>query len=141
MISLMTVFPEAGTTDIEYLDDESSFVTVIEDEPGSGMNFFNKRKTITKNKTTYYRDARGKTVWYVKVTGTFTYGGGRAVCTDARVEAESMNSIWRILDRSSSRSGNSASATAIGGRYTNGTHVQKHRKTVTLRCSTTGVFS
>ena len=56
-------------TDIEYLDDGSSFVTVLEDEPGSGMNFFNTRKTTTKNKTAYYRDAGGKTVWYVKVTG------------------------------------------------------------------------
>lgn len=128
-------------TDIEYLDDGSSFVTVLEDEPGSGMNFFNTRKTTTKNKTAYYRDAGGKTVWYVKVTGTFTYGGGRAVCTDARVEVESMISGWKMSDRNSRKERNSAIAEAVGTRFSKGIKIDSHKKTVTLRCSTTGVFS
>ncbi len=60
-------------TETEYLPDGSCFVTVIEDVHSSGTHPLSS-KTVTKSKTAYYKNSAGKVMWWVKVTGTFTYG-------------------------------------------------------------------
>lgn len=130
---------------IEYLDDGSYFETIIEDEtPGSnsGSNVLSTSKTtVTKSKTTYYKNSSGQVMWYVKVTGTFKYGGGTSTCTKATVNAASQNSAWRISNKSSKAYNNKAQATATGKRYNSGIAVNTMTKTVTLTCSSTGKFS
>lgn len=126
--------------EIEYLPDGSYYVTIIEDAPSSDIQT-RATKTVTKTKTTYYKNTSGKTLWWVKVTGTFTYGNGTSKCTSAKASAASENSSWKVSNISSSRSGNTASATATGKQYLDGKVAKTLTKKVTLKCSSTGVFS
>lgn len=146
----MTMFPIAtyAQTDnvqstIEYLDDGSYYETIITDEPSAanGTSIAANTKTATKSKTTYFKNADGDTMWYVKVTGTFTYGNGSAKCTKSTVTAASKNSDWKITSKSSNKSANKASATATAKKYHLGVVIQTKSKTVTLTCSPTGNFS
>ena len=118
----------ADNITIEYLEDGSRYITIIENN--YGYNTYNTNSTtVTKNKKTYYQNSSGENLWYVKVTGTFRYGSGTSVCTKSEVEAKSLNSNWKITNSSASKSGNTASATATAKKYT---------KTVTLKFSSTG---
>lgn len=128
------------STEIEHLDDGSCYVTIIEDVPSSGVQPFST-KTETKSKTTYYKNASGAVMWYVKVTGTFTYGDGTSKCISATPSAASQNANWKVSSISGGKSGNEAHATATGKQYVDGTVVDTKTKTVTLTCSPTGVFS
>ena len=130
----------ADNITIEYLEDGSRYITIIENN--YGYNTYNTNSTtVTKNKKTYYQNSSGENLWYVKVTGTFRYGSGTSVCTKSEVEAKSLNSNWKITNSSASKSGNTASATATAKKYTAGVAVDTKTKTVMLKCSSTGEFS
>lgn len=99
-------------------------------------------KTVTKTKLYNCKNAEGKVMWYVKVTGTFTYGNGSAKCTASTPSAASRNNSWKVSKATGSRSGNWCSATATGKHYgKNGKVDQTLTRTVKLTCSPTGVFS
>lgn len=125
---------------VEYLEDGSSYVTII-GNTYSSTGYEVNSTTKTNFKKTYYRNSNGEDMWYVKVTGTFRYGSGISVCTKSEVEAKSLNSNWKITSSSASKSGNTASATATAKKYTAGAVVDTKTKTVTLKCSSTGEFS
>lgn len=126
-------------TELEYLPDGSYFVTVIETNDSS-LSLLST--TTTKSKTSTYYGADGKSYWSVTVTGTFTYGNGTSRCTSSSVSARSYDTdFWRIASKSSSRSGNRATATASAKQYQNGKYLRTVSKTVTLTCSSTGKFS
>ena len=132
---------------VEYFDDGTYCVTVIESIPtdinmiDSGTISPLSTKTETKSKTQYMRDASAAVLWYVRVTGTFTYGNGSSQCISVTPSAAAVNSTWKVSNISGSKSGNKASATATGKQYADGTVVQTMTRTVTLTCSPTGVFS
>ncbi len=128
----------------EYFEDGSYIETVIESEDSIaplklGVASLQSTST-TKSKTAYYKNASGKTLWYVKVTGTFTYGSGRATCTSSTVKAASNAETWKISNKSASRSGATATASATATQYIDGTKVLSKSKTVSLTCSPTGTF-
>ncbi len=128
-------------TTIEYLDNGDYIVTIIETvSPVNGIMPL-ASNTETKSKTSYYKNAAGDTMWYVRVTGTFTYGDGTSKCTSVTPSAASYTSDWKVSNISGSKSGNKASATATGKQYVNGIVVDSYTETVTLTCSSTGVFS
>lgn len=143
ILSTQAVFANAESefTEVEYLPDGSCYVTIIEDVPASGIQLFAVAKTETKSKTTYYKNAAGDIMWWVKVTGTFTYGNGTSKCTSAKGTAAAEHKMWKVSNISDSKSGNSASAKATGKQYFDGSVSQTLTKTVTLKCSPTGVFS
>lgn len=94
---------DSTQTETEYLPDGSYFITVIETDDTSVSLF---STTTTKSKTSTYHDANGNARWYVKVTGTFTYGNGTSKCTSSSVSAKSYDtSAWRISSKSASKSG------------------------------------
>ncbi|MDD6043351.1 MAG: hypothetical protein PUB87_06320 [Eubacteriaceae bacterium] len=131
---------------IEYLDDGSYYETVIEDSTSPWVVFEGwihtySTTTATKTKTTYYKNADGDVLWYVRVKGTFTYGDGTSKCTAVTPSAASQASSWKVSNISGSKSGNTASATATGKQYYDGSVIATKTKTVTLTCSSTGVFS
>ena len=128
------------SSEIEYLDDGSYFETVITTESNSGMTTLSS-KSVTKTKTSYYKNSNGTILWYVKVTGTFTYGNGSSKCTSSSVTAESKSGAWKITSKSASKSGNKATAKATAKRYYDGSVVETKYKTVTLTCSPSGNFS
>lgn len=139
---------EPAQTDVLMLDDGSYFETVIEDSECNALSSDSfkileaaSKTTKTKSKTTYFKNSAGKVMWYVKVTGTFTYGNGSAKCTKSVCTAESKNKTWKVSNKSASKSKNKASATATGTHYLNGAPVESLKRTVTLTCSPTGDFS
>ena len=92
------------------------------------------------SKVATYRNHNGEALWYVSVTGTFTYTGRRATCTSSVVNAGSYTE-WVIEDKGSSYSGATASAYALGRIYFNGVLLRGIKQTVTLTCSVDGVLS
>ncbi|MEI3338562.1 MAG: hypothetical protein V8R80_00245 [Eubacterium sp.] len=123
---------------IEYYDDGSYIITVIEDVP-SDITLLST--TVTKSKTSTYHSSTGEALWSITVTGTFTYGNGTSKCTSSSINTKIYNSNWSIGNKSSSANGNKASATATAIQYLKGHEVQRITKTVTLTCSSTGKFS
>ena len=149
-IIVMSILPlsvfaqtDVAPSTIEYLDDGSYFETIIEDiDPiEHNISVLATSKTVTKSKTTHYKNADGDTMWYVKVTGTFTYNGSTSKCTSSSVTAASQNSNWKVSNKSSSYTGSKAKASATGKKYFQGTVIQTINKTVTLTCSPSGTFS
>lgn len=128
------------------LDDGYYFETVIEDADTSFLDdiqniMLRGTTTKTKSKTTYYKNSSGSVMWYVRVTGTFTYGNGSSKCTNSECTAESKSKAWKVSNKSASKTGNSASASAKGTHYLNGVPAESITRTVTLKCSPSGNFS
>lgn len=117
--------------------------TVITDTiPDSNtVNALSRSQTITKTKTNYYKNASGETMWYVAVTATFTYDGNTATCTSCSHQAESYASTWSIKSCTSSRSGNSATATAVATQTGISGISHDYTQSVTIQCSPTGEVS
>lgn len=139
LTSLLSVASAAeAEPSVEYFPDGSYSVTVIEDE-SPGISLFSSSATKSKRKT--YYSASGTARWYVKVTGTFTYGDGSSKCTSASASAASYVSSWRIASKSSSKSGNKATATATADYIIEGETFYSMTESVTLTCSATGTFS
>ena len=123
---------------MEYLEDGSYYETVVtvDDTVGDDSGIMSTAKTKTGSKKASYKSKSGDVLWYVKVTGKFTYNGSTSKCTSASATAASNSSSWKIIDKSSSRNGNEAKASATAQRK----GVDYHR-TVTLSCSKTGKLS
>lgn len=98
--------------------------------------------TSTRKGTKNYNYKSGGTVlWTVSVSATFTYNGSTSKCTKSTVSAVSKSSLWTIAKKSASKSGNSATATATAERYAAFVKVESITRSVTLKCSATGVLS
>ena len=128
----------AENVTVEYLEDGSYYETVVtvDDTVSDDSGIMSTAKTKTGSKKASYKSKSGDVLWYVKVTGKFTYNGSTSKCTSASATAASNSSSWKITDKSSSRSGNKAKASATAQRK----GVDYHR-TVTLSCSKTGKLS
>lgn len=74
--NLVFAFPQTlplSNTEYTYFPDGSYIISVIADEPSNNNLYTTYARTATKSKTsTYYSNSNVK-LWYVKVTGTFTY--------------------------------------------------------------------
>lgn len=127
---------------IEQAKDGYYYETIIEVNPAlkSGVSG-TKASTKTGTKTVNYKNSAGVVMWYVKVTGTFTYGNGSATCTSSTVSAASNNKCWKIASKSSSKTGNKAKASATAKQYQAGVLKKTMTKNVTLTCSSNGTLS
>ena len=123
---------------VEYLEDGSYYETVVtvDDTVGDDSGIMSTAKTKTGSKKASYKNKSGDVLWYVKVTGKFTYNGSTSKCTSASATAASNSSSWKITDKSSSRSGNKAI-----GKATAKEQSTSLTRTVTLSCSKTGKLS
>lgn len=128
------------STYTEYFENGDSFeITVIQHNDEYLLRANSKTKSASK--VGKYRDSNGTVLWSVTVTGTFTYNGSTSKCTASKVSASSNNSNWRIASKNSSRSSNTASATATANLYKGSKIIKTATKTVTLSCSKTGSLS
>lgn len=134
-----TTSVSAQNVQIEHFSDGSYVITTIKEQNESNISLLSTTKT--KTKTTNYYNSDHELLWYVQVKGTFTYGNGSAKCTDAQIFAESYNSHWKISNRSAKKDGNKAIATAKAKFYNGNILIKTLDQTVTLTCSSTGVFS
>lgn len=123
---------------VEYLEDGSYYETVVtvDDTVSGDSGIMSTAKTRTGSKKTSYKNKSGDVLWYVKVTGKFTYNGSTSKCTSASATAASNSSSWKIIDKSASRSGNEAI-----GKATAKEQSTSLTRTVTLSCSKTGKLS
>lgn len=131
---------EGTVVDIEYLDNGDYIVTIIEDDEIIIPDDGSKSTTVTKTKASNYYNSSGTKLWCVKVQGTFTYNGTTSVCNSAAHQAVSYASSWSIVSASHSKSGNTAKATATA-RHHYSTGYNDYTRSVTLKCSATGVFT
>jgi hypothetical protein len=133
----------AEVTDVVYLNDGSRIVTEISVEPSRVLTLATASATSTKtgSKTVSYENSSGTLLWYVKVTGTFSYDGSTSSCTSSTVTASAPDSNWVIAGQSASKSGSQATGTATAKLYKGSTVVQTVSKTVILSCSKTGALS
>lgn len=130
---------DGTTTEYTFYDDGSYMVTRITEEPNAITT--RSSSTTTKSKISSYYSNNNVELWYVKVTGTFTYNGTSSKCTDSRVTAASYSSAWKISNKSASKSGSSATAKATANFYVGSRIGKTINKSVTLTCSAKGTFS
>lgn len=120
-------------------------ITVIEEIPSytnPGISLYSTAaKTKTGSKTVYYKNANNETLWYVKVTATFSYNGSTSTCKSASVTANSNNSSWKVSNKKSSYSGNHGTASATGKKYLFGIVTSTINRSVTLTCLPNGTLS
>lgn len=139
--------PSKEDFEIEYLDNGDYIVTSISDEPSlslkSGISLLSEPTTVTKSKTVKRYNSSNDVLWYLKVTGTFTYGHGYAQCTKSVATAKSYKNLWKLTGKKASKAGNVASAYVTANLYMTFLSTKPVRiikQTVTLECSTTGKF-
>ena len=107
---------------IEYLPDGSYYETTI----------------TTKEDTS----SSGAKLWSVTVTGNFSYVKGKSSkCTSSSVSAVSYSASWKISNKSSSKSGNTATASATVLQYSGTRPVNSVTRKVSLTCDVNGILS
>lgn len=79
MQSIFVFAETVNTPTVEDLGNGYYTITVIENIP-SPNTLFAASTSTTKSKTTYFKNKNNETLWYVKVTGTFTYDGTTSRC-------------------------------------------------------------
>lgn len=72
---------------------------------------------------------------------TFKYNGVSSSCTSSKVETKIYHSAWKITNKTSSHSKNTATAKVTAKLYNGSASIQTKTKTLTLTCSKTGVIS
>lgn len=149
LMLLLTLFFEPLSTyaaqpiiSIEYLENGYYFETTIEDTSSSRGSVPNiPADYITKTKTTKMKDSSGNVLWSVSITATFFYDGTTSRCTTCTPNATSNSSTWSIKSVSSSKNGNSATATAVAINTSSIGQERELTKSVTISCSPAGVVS
>lgn len=134
-----------STTTVEYTEDGYIIETVICDIPNIDASVqtastSSTAKTISKSKTAYVKNSSGTVLWYVTIIASFTYDGTTSKCTSCSGSASAPSSAWSISSITSSKSGNSATATAKAVHKTS-TASNSYTKSVTIKCSASGVVS
>ena len=125
-----------SSTIIEVLDDGSYIETTIETD--TSINLFAATSTKTGRKTIAHKEKSGRILWSVTVNGKFSYNGTSAKCTSSTISTSCPISSWKLSNKSASRSGATATASAVARRYKNGSVAETLKRSVSLTCSNTG---
>ena len=147
----ISVIPAAATVSenksvkvvsIEPLEDGYYVETTIEILPqlGFGNEIQATYSTITSTKTSSYKNSNGDVMCSLSITGTFTYNGSTSSCTSCYHSYSAPGSTWEVLNASSSRSGNSATATATARHHLIVSYAD-YPMSVTVSCSANGTIS
>lgn len=129
-------------SEIVLLENGDYLETTIIDVPviSSNISTFSTAKTITKTKTTRYKNKNGELLWSVSIRATFTYNGSTSKCTSYSHSTTCPAKTWKIKSVSSSKSGNSATAKATATQSFKNISVD-YTKSVTISCSKNGTVS
>lgn len=87
------------------------------------------------------KNADGTIDWKAVLTGTFTYNGTTATCTNSSVSVTVYASNWYEVSKTAGKSGASATGSVTMGRKVLGITVAKENYDMTLTCSPTGTLS
>lgn len=132
---------EPTSTTIEMLENGYYYETIIVDAETEDISSRATSNSITKTKTTQLKNSSGSVLWSVSITATFTYDGSTSTCTSCTPSARAYASTWSIKSVTSNKNGNSATATAIAVQTTAAGTTYEYTKSVTIKCSATGVVS
>ena len=133
---------EPTSKTIEMLENGYYYETIIVDvETEENNSLRASSNSITKKKTTQFKNSSGTVLWSVSITATFTYDGSTSKCTSCTPSAKAYASTWSIKSVTSSKSGNSATATAVATQTGLAGITYDYTKSVTIKCSATGVVS
>ncbi|MCI8308053.1 MAG: hypothetical protein HFH14_08410 [Lachnospiraceae bacterium] len=133
-----------GETTVTYLDDGDRIETTIIEEPSTkrpGIQPYTTTVEMTRSKISRYYNGDNKVMWYIKVTGTFTYNGTTSKCLKSSVTAESYNSTWKVSQLSAARSGATALASCKAKQYMANLLIASMDGFVTLTCDRNGNLS
>ena len=92
------------------------------------------------NRYVYYSE-NGETRWRAILTGTFTYDGTTATCTDSSVTTYVYADNWYEISKTAGKSGNTATGSVTMGRTVLGFTVAQEPYNLSLTCSPNGVLS
>lgn len=124
---------------VEYLEDGSYIVTVLTVEEENIISRATSSKTGSKTVTIYNDDDEAMVV--MKLTGTFTYNGSTATCTNASTSYTLNSSNWKVTSAVASKSGNVAKGDFVAKRYLLLVPVQTVTASPTITCTASGVLS
>lgn len=129
-------------SEIILLENGDYLETTITDVPAisSGISTMSTTQTVTKTKTTYYKNSSGTTLWSLSIRATFTYNGSTSKCTSCSHSTTCPGKTWKIKSVSSSKSGNSATAKATATQ-SGLIFSQDFTRSVTISCSKNGTVS
>ena len=139
MISYADNSGATGETDscVKYYSDGSYTVTTIETSDLSHLD----TSTIKKTKHTTFYNSDNEKEWDITVTGTFTYTGSSATCTNSTVSYKIYDTHWKVTSSQASKSGRIAKGEFTLKRYFLGIPIKTDNETLTITCSNTGVCS
>lgn len=120
---------------VVYFDDGSYMTTEVI------TNRMRASGSVTGNKINTYYDSEGNAKWKAVLTGSFTYTGSSATCTSASINVTIYDSNWYVVSKSSSKSGNTASASVTMGGKMAGVTVSKVSANLNLSCDANGNLS
>lgn len=136
----IAVYAEEGnqttTTSVEYFDDGSYMVTIIEEEPA-----LTRASTKSGSKTKSYYDSDDELQWVAKLSGTFSYTGSSATCTKSSVTYTIYGSNWKATDSEATKSGRTATGKFTFKKYLTFVPMFTQNITLTLSCSNSGTLS
>ncbi|MBQ3519323.1 MAG: hypothetical protein IJA31_08400 [Clostridia bacterium] len=124
---------------IHYFEDGSYIVTTLSEESDGISLFATSTKTGRKTDTCY--NANHEVLWSATLTGTFSYTGTSATCTNASVTYSIQDTSWRIVSAEAYESGATAIGDVTGKRYVLGINVDSFTAHLEITCSPTGVLS
>lgn len=141
---ILTIFPicnvyaseSVSQLEIIYYDDGSYLEIVIEDVPTSRAS-----TTKTKSKSYIYHKSDDTSAWKLTATGTFTYNGSSASCTESNCTVAIYDSKWSVLSKSATKSKNVAYGTAVMENKILATSASCKTYKIALTCDANGNFS
>lgn len=97
--------------------------------------------SLSGSKPYTYYNSNGSAQWKATISGSFTYNGSGATCTSSSVDVTIFDSDWYTISKSSSKSGNTASASVTMGEKRGGVTVTKVPVSLSLSCDKNGNLS
>lgn len=80
----------------------------------------------------------GSTAWEIVLSGSFSFDGSSATCTDSGCSVSIYDSAWYTVSKSSGKSGSSATASVTMGRKAGGITVDRVPVSLKLTCDANG---
>ena len=140
--SAQTAIVFSSQTETVPLEDGDYLETTIINTPTIplGVSLLSTKKNITKTNISKYKNKDSTVLWSVSIKATFTYNGSTAKCISCSHSTTFPAKTWKIKSVSSSKSGNSATATAIATQSF-GNISKDFTKSVPISCSKNGTVS
>ena len=121
---------------VEQVYEDGSYIestVVLDSQVG-----YARSSTVSGKKEYSYKSSSGKIIWTAVLHGNFTYNGTSAKCTTTSVRVNISNNNWKVTDKTSHASGNSAVGEVTTKRYMQGVVMQTVNRTLKLTCTASG---